>query len=114
MPDLRVLHVPQPASRRWHPTWEDYNADCASTDSLVSDLEVRLIALEEAVASRRARRRLARSIRRAHKAYRWAGSFFAARLESTTHAWLNGPRWLAEGREGAERGPGGRGCLPGR
>jgi hypothetical protein len=55
------------------------------------------------VASRRARRRLARSIRRAHKAYRWAGSFFAARLESTTHEWLNGPRWLAEVRKEAQR-----------
>jgi hypothetical protein len=90
----------QPPSRRWHPTWEDYNADSASNDSLVSDLEVRIIALEEAVASRRARRRLARSIRRAHNAYQWAGSFFAARLESTTHEWLNGPRWLAEVRKG--------------
>jgi hypothetical protein len=72
----------QLSSRRWHPTWDDYHADAASTDSLVSDLEVRIIALEEAVASRRARRRLARSIRRAHKAYRWAGSFFAARLDN--------------------------------
>jgi hypothetical protein len=97
--------IPEPPpSRRWHPTWDDdYNADCASNDSLVSDLEVRIIALEEAVASRRARRRLARSIRRADKAYRWAGSFFAARLEATTHEWLNGPQWLAEARKGAHR-----------
>jgi hypothetical protein len=93
----------QPPSRRWHPTWDDYNADSASNDSLVSDLEVRIIALEEAVASWRARRRLARSIRRAHKAYGWAGSFFAARLESTTHEWLNGPRWLVEVRKGTQR-----------
>jgi hypothetical protein len=93
----------QPLSRRWHPTWDDYNADAASNDSLVSDLEVRIIALEEAVVSRRARRRLARSIRRAHKAYRWAGSFLAARLESTTHEWLNGPRWLVEVRKEAQR-----------
>jgi hypothetical protein len=93
----------QPPSRRWHPTWEDYNADSASNDSLVSDLEVRIIALEEAVASRRARRRLARSIRRAHQTYRWAGSFFAARLESTTCEWLNGPRWLVEVRKQAQR-----------
>jgi hypothetical protein len=100
-----VSHIvpEQPPLRRWHPTWEDYNADAASTDSQISDLEVRIIALEEAVASRRARRRLARSIRRAHKAYRWAGSFFAARLESTTHEWLNGPRWLAEVRKEAQR-----------
>jgi hypothetical protein len=103
MPRRPVLHVPLPPSRRWHPTWEDYNADAALNDSLVSDLEVRIIALEEAVVSRRARRRLARSIRRADKAYRWAGSFFAARLESTTYEWLTGPRWLAEARKAARR-----------
>ena len=91
----------QPPSRRWHPTWDDFNAESASNDSLVSDLEVRIIALEEAVASRRARRRLARSVRRAHNAYRWAGSFYAARLESTTCEWLNGPQCLAEVRKGA-------------
>jgi hypothetical protein len=93
----------QPPSRRWHPTWDDFNAESASNDSLVSDLEVRIIALEEAVASRQARRRLARSIRCAHKAYGWAGSFFAARLESTTHEWLNGPRWLVEVRKEAQQ-----------
>ena len=98
---VSTIIAEQPSSRRWHPTWDDYNADSASNDSLVSDLEVRIIALEEAVASRRARRRLARSIRRADKAYRWAGSFFAARLESTTCEWQNGPRWLAEVRKGA-------------
>ena len=93
----------QPPTRRWHPTWNDYNADCASTDSLISDLEVRIIALEEAVASRRARRKLARSIRQAYRAYSWAGSFFAARLESTTYEWLNGPRWLVEVQKAAQR-----------
>jgi hypothetical protein len=103
MPRLPVLHLPQPPSRRWHPTWHDFNTESASIDSLVSELEVRIIALEEAVASRRARRRLARSIRRADKAYRWAGSFFAARLEWATCEWLNGPRWLAEVRKGAQR-----------
>jgi hypothetical protein len=75
-----------------HPTWDDYHAESASNDSLMADLEVRIIALEEAVMSRRARRRLARSIRKTSNAYRWAGSFFAARLESTTQEWLNGPR----------------------
>ena len=100
---MSTIQPQNPPTRRWHPTWDDYNADSASTDSLVSDLEVRIIALEEAVVSRRARRRLARSIHRAHKAYRWAGSFFAARLESTTHEWLNGPRWLAEVRKDAQR-----------
>ena len=100
---VRPVVSERPPSCRWHPTWDDFNAESASTDSLVSDLEVRIIALEEAIASRRARRRLARSIRRSHKAYRWAGSFFAARLESTTHEWLNGPRWLVEVRKGAQR-----------
>lgn len=67
------------------PTWDDYTAESASNDSLVSDLETRIISLEEAVTSRRARRRPARSIREGCKTYRWTGSFFAARLESTTH-----------------------------
>jgi hypothetical protein len=75
------------------PTWDDYTAESASNDSLMSGLEARIIALEEAVTSRRARRRLARSIREACKRYQWTGSFFAARLESTTYEWLNGPRW---------------------
>jgi hypothetical protein len=79
------------------PTWEDYNADSASNDSLMSELEARVIALEEALTSRRARRRLVRSIREAIKTYRWAGSFYAARLESTTYEWLNGPRWRDHG-----------------
>jgi hypothetical protein len=79
--------------RMTHPTWDEFNADAASNDSLMSDLEARIIALEEAVMSRRARRRLARSIRKASKRYQWVGSFYAARLESTTQEWLNGPRW---------------------
>jgi hypothetical protein len=95
--------IPQPPSRRWHPTWEDYNADSASNDSLMSDLEARIIALEEAVASARAHRRLRRSIRQAYRAYSWAGSFFAARLESTTYDWLNGPRWRDEVRKATRR-----------
>ena len=79
-----------------HPTCHDCTAEFASNDSLMADLEARIIALEEAVMSRRARHRLARSIREASKTYRWAGSFYAARLESTTHEWLNGPRWRYE------------------
>jgi hypothetical protein len=79
-----------------HPTWDEYNEDSASNDSLMSDLEARIIALEEALTSRRSRRRLVRSIRKASKTYRWAGSFYAARLESTTQEWLNGPRWRDE------------------
>jgi hypothetical protein len=78
-----------------HPTWEDYNLDAMLSDSLMYELERRIIALEEALTSRRARRRLVRSIREAVTTYRWAGSFHDARLESTTHEWLNGPRWRA-------------------
>jgi hypothetical protein len=83
-----------------HPTWDDYNSESATNDSLMADLEVRIIALEEALTSWRVRRRLARSIRKASKTYQWAGSFFAARLESTTQEWLNGPRWRDEIRNG--------------
>jgi hypothetical protein len=81
------------------PTCGDCINEFASNDSLMADLEVRIIALEEAMMSRWARRRLARSIREASKTYRWAGSFYAARLESTTHEWLNGPRWRDEARK---------------
>ena len=84
-----------------HPTCGDCISEFASNDSLLAELEVRIIALEEAVMSRRARRRLARSIREAIKTYQWAGSFYAARLESTTHEWLNGPRWRDEVRRAA-------------
>jgi hypothetical protein len=83
-----------------HPTCHDYLAEFASNDSLTADLEVRIIALEEALTSWRARRRLVRSIRKASKTYQWAGSFYAARLESTTQEWLNGPRWRDEVRNG--------------
>jgi hypothetical protein len=81
-----------------HPTYGD-SSEAASNDSLMADLEVRIIALEEAVMSRWARRRLARSIRKASKTYQGAGSFFAARLEATTQEWLNGPRWRNEVRK---------------
>lgn len=83
-----------------HPTCDDYSAEFASNDSLMADLEVRIIALEEALTSWSARRRLVRSIRKASKTYRWAGSFYAARLESTAQEWLNGPRWRDEVRNG--------------
>ena len=88
-----------------HPIWDDYTAESASNDSLMSDLEARIIALEEAVTSRRARRRLARSIREACKTYRWAGSFFAARLESTTYEWLNRGRGNPDRRHADVYGP---------
>jgi hypothetical protein len=82
-----------------HTACNDCIAEFTSNDSLMADLEVRIIALEEALTSRRARRRLIRSIREASKTYQWAGSFYAARLESTTHEWLNGPRWRDEVRK---------------
>jgi hypothetical protein len=82
-----------------HTTCGDCIAESTSNDSLMADLEVRIIALEEAVMSWRARRRLVRSIRKAVKTYQWAGSFYAARLESTTQEWLNGPRWRDEAQK---------------
>jgi hypothetical protein len=91
-------------TRGTHPTCGDLSAELASNDSLMSDLEARIIALEEAVTSRRAKRKLARSIRKACKTFQWAGSFYAARLESTTHEWLNGPRWRDEVRNGGGSG----------
>jgi hypothetical protein len=44
-------------------------------------LEARVAALEEALVSWRARRRLLRSLRRSSRAYRWTGSFAASRGE---------------------------------
>jgi hypothetical protein len=44
-------------------------------------LEARVAALEEALVSRRARRRLLRQLRRSARAYRWTGSFAASRGE---------------------------------
>jgi len=55
-------------------------------DSLHTEFERRVIALEEA------KRRLRRKIRAAAKAYAWTGSFEAGRWEATTYEWLNRPR----------------------
>jgi hypothetical protein len=44
-------------------------------------LESRVAALEEALVSWRARRRLRRSLRRSSRAYKWTGSFAASRGE---------------------------------
>ena len=82
------------------PSRHDYSAEFASTDSLIADLEVRIIELEQALVSRRARRALRYRLRRAVRPFAWCGSFYAARLESATHEWLNGPRWLTEVRKG--------------
>ena len=84
--------IPQPPpSRRWHPTWDDLNSVMLTDDSLLEQLERRVIDLEEALVSRRARRRLRREIRRSYRTYQWAGSFTAARYEATTYTWLNRP-----------------------
>jgi len=60
-----------------------------SIDEMAGHLEWRVAALEEALVSRRARRRLVRVIRRADRAYRWVGpSFFQRRFEATVADWL--------------------------
>jgi len=81
----------QPPTRRDHPTWHDLNSVMLTDDSLHEQLERRVIALEEALVSRRARRRLRREIRSARRAYAWAGDFTAARYEATMYQWLNRP-----------------------
>jgi hypothetical protein len=61
------------------------------TDSLAEALERRVAALEHALCSPAARRRLRRNIRRANRAFAWAGpDFWDRRLESTTSEWLSG------------------------
>ena len=82
----------QPPTRRWHPTWYDVNTLSLLDDSLTDMLERRIIALEEALVSRRARRRLRREIRQADRFWRPAAPTFAARrLEITTYDWQNKP-----------------------
>ena len=81
----------QPPTRRDHPTWHDLNSVMLTDDSLLEQLERRVIRLEEALVSRRARRRLRREIRAAARAYQWAGDFTAARYEATMYQWLNRP-----------------------
>ena len=81
----------QPPTRRDHPTWHDLNSVMLTDDSLLEQLERRVIRLEEALVSRRARRRLRREIRQAADAYAWAGSFESGRYEATTYTWLNRP-----------------------
>ena len=67
------------------------------TDSLAEALERRVTELEHALCSRPARRRLRRAIRRADRAFAWAGpGFWDRRLEATTCEWLT--------RETAARG----------
>ena len=86
---MNTTTTPQPPSRAWHPTWHDVNTLMLIDDSQHSALEDRVIALEEALISRRARRRLRRKISRGAKAYAWAGTFAAGRMEATTYEWLN-------------------------
>ena len=81
----------QPPSRAWHPTWHDLNSVMLTDDSMHWALERRVIALEEALVSRRARRRLRREIRAGARVYAWAGSFEAGRAEATMYEWLIRP-----------------------
>jgi hypothetical protein len=79
-----------PATRRWHPTWADVNDEMQQNDSLMTALELRVADLERALTDRRFRRQLRRRIRYGQRAYSWAGSWWAARLEVTSWQWLNG------------------------
>ena len=83
--------TPQPPTRQYHPTWRDLNILSFTDDSLMWALEQRVVELEHALVSRKARRRLRREIRARAKAYAWARSFEAARAEATTYDWLNRP-----------------------
>jgi hypothetical protein len=83
--------IPQqqlPPSRAWHPTWQDLDTELLDGDAVHTELERRIIALEEALVSRRARRRLRRRLRAVAKAYAWAGSFESARWESALYEQL--------------------------
>lgn len=53
--------------------------DSLVTDELATALELRVSALEEALISRRARRRLRRALRESDATYAWAGPTFADR-----------------------------------
>jgi hypothetical protein len=79
--------IPPPAG----PDWPQANEFELMTDSLAEALERRVTDLEHALCSPLARRRLRRRIRRASRAFAWAGpSFWDRRLEATTCQWLAG------------------------
>ena len=85
---MSTIQPQYPATRRWHPTWRDVNAESQLDDSLTAALEARIMELERALTDRRYRRHVRREIRRGQRAYAWAGSWRAARLEVTTWQWL--------------------------
>ena len=85
---MSTIQPQYPPTRRWHPTWRDVNDENTQTDSLMTALESRIIDLERALTDRRFRRQLRRRIRYGQRAYSWAGSWRAARIETTTWQWL--------------------------
>lgn len=86
---MTPIQPQDPATRRWHPTWTDFNGEVEQIDSLMDALESRIEDLERALTDRRYRRQLRRQIRRGQRFYAWAGSWRAARTEVTTWQWLN-------------------------
>lgn len=78
-----------PIPPRGGPDWPQAIDFELMTDSLAEALERRVTALEHALCSRPARRRLRRQIRHADHAFAWAGpGFWDRRLEATTNEWL--------------------------
>lgn len=72
------------------PSWAQANTFEIVTDSLNEALERRVAALEHAVCSASARRRLRYQIRSSNRLFAWAGpDFWTRRLEATTSQWLN-------------------------
>jgi len=73
----------QPQELPADPAWAEILQLENHTDAADHLLEARVAALEEAAVSWRAWWRLRRSLRRSARAYRWTGSFGAARSEQS-------------------------------
>jgi hypothetical protein len=85
------MPVSSPIPPQAGPTWPQAIEFELVTDSLAEALERRVAALEYALCSPLARRRLRRHIRCANRGFAWAGpSFWDQRLEATTSEWLSG------------------------
>jgi hypothetical protein len=68
------------------PSWPEAIEQAADTDAALDQLHARIIALEEALTSRRARRRLRRSIASSAETFTWAGpSFHDRRVEAAAN-----------------------------
>lgn len=78
---MSTIQPENPPTREWHSTWADLNDEIDHSDCSDEILEQRVVLLEHALVSWRARRRLRRSLRRSAAAYRWTGSFDGARTE---------------------------------